>query len=889
MQILEGLNEKQREIVEAEGNILAIANPGTGKTALLEKKYAWLVLEKGYKPEEVLCLTFTNKAKRELEDRILKLLKHEAESFDVSRINVHTFHSYVLDQLDADDIVSSNLLRYSVYDFMKNNEVLNYSDSYLLDQIVPKMENLIRYLKSYGITPEKIDSEEIKKYLEEDKKVSREELEKFAGIFVDIFRHYEEMKGDGLDYSDVLLKFFDFNQVSVFSYVLVDELQDVNKIEADIVLKTCDNFVAVGDKKQAIFGFQGGSILNFKMFEDSKQFVLGQNYRSSQPILDYSKNYFLEKTEEGVYKKELEEMENHESKLEEKPKVCDVDKGSKISGAVELGSRLSSEGKTAIIARTNTQVTEISEELKNKAVEHSATFVSASKDTKKNIISFLKGLLGNDIRDIKNSMFTPYFPIDVQSAFEISADKEISLEDIYAKSPEFEKLRKAVRSMDDVKGIFKEHIIPLSISYGREYMVAAVNVRDSFIEACDSLEEINLKNVLDFVSSSDMVASESNVEKKLVVTTVHKAKGKEFDNVVYLPKRPQDKSNFQDRVVEGILASNGRNVNEELEEEALRIDFVAFTRAMNKLYVLAEKAEDYLVEGSEKENFEFEDVGSSNVFEKGKEAYNLFLQGQTEKAKELLKEDNSWIKEFVKEHFEALDRLSYSSLKTDAFDYLENNLLDLKVSSPALQTGTDVHEIAEKISQGEEFSEVSEHLRPYKENIEKVLEKLKVSYPEVVGAEEKFEIPCSEIVGSESDIVFKGKIDLVLKNSDGEYIIVDWKIDKKTDKASEHRRQLEAYKNAYAIKENVPLDKIKVAIGFVGLKPTVNTGEVSYELDDKQPTKNVFGTFSKHVNKILSWKENPENFWEDLKNNVKKEHKGNSLLNRVLEQYESED
>ena len=145
------INKEKQDIINCQGNILVTANPGTGKTLLLAHKYVDL-LKSNIKLEDILCLTFTRKARKEMEDRITKLIKDEKIDVNFSDINVHTFHSYALDNIDEYHLVSPNLLRYSIFRYIKDNETLNYADSYLIETIVPKMENLIRYLKSFGQT-----------------------------------------------------------------------------------------------------------------------------------------------------------------------------------------------------------------------------------------------------------------------------------------------------------------------------------------------------------------------------------------------------------------------------------------------------------------------------------------------------------------------------------------------------------------------------------------------------------------------------------------------------------------------------------------------------------------------------------------------------------------
>ena len=151
------LNPEKQAIIAQDGNVLVTANPGTGKTRLLAYKYVDLI-NKGIAPEQILCLTFTVKARREMESRILEVIKKTKIDIDVSKLNVFTFHSYALDNIDENEVLSTNLLRFAIFRFLKDKKMLNYSDERLLDHYVPKIENLIRYVKAFGITPDKIDT-----------------------------------------------------------------------------------------------------------------------------------------------------------------------------------------------------------------------------------------------------------------------------------------------------------------------------------------------------------------------------------------------------------------------------------------------------------------------------------------------------------------------------------------------------------------------------------------------------------------------------------------------------------------------------------------------------------------------------------------------------------
>ncbi len=869
------INQEKQEIIDIQGNVLVTANPGTGKTLLLAYKYADL-LKKGINPEQILCLTFTEKAKKEMEKRILKVVKEENIDFDVSNLNVFTFHSYALYNIEENEIISTNLLRYSILIYLREHDILNYSDEYLIDKIIPKMENLMRYLKSFGITPDKINISETKQFLEQGKSYTKEEIDKFAEYFVDIFHHYEEIKNRrGVDYADLLINFIKLREHPVFDYVLVDELQDVNIMEADIALKSGKEFFAVGDKKQAIFGFQGGSILNFNKFSDSTQKVLSENFRSTDEILFYARDYFVSGTKEQQHKEELRDLHNADGKKGEKPFVYDVGRKNINAAACELAKGL--EGKTAIIARTNFQIMELSRELSARNIDFSSTFFSASEDARKHIITFLKGVLSKNINDIKNSMFTPFFPCTIQDAFELSSEKDI--EKIFERAPAFREIRERVKNVEEVNFLFRERIIPASIGYGKEYLSAAVSMQRAYQEAILFLEDKSLNSLVAYLQSTDLLSNESESEKDVVVTTVHKSKGMQYENVIYLPSKTRNNGNFQDSVVEGILKAENINVEEELEEETLRINFVAFTRAKEKLIILTDKVNDYLNDYSELKTIDAEEDVCLELDESRKKAFNLFVNKRIDEARELLDSKSNWIKGFVEDYFKGIEHISFSALPSNAYDYLVRRILRIRDVSYATNLGTKVHDAAKKILLNEDYS-ISKDAEPFVDNIKKIIEEVKKDYPEVVGVEMRFE-PMLKDLGFDCSLRFQSYIDAVFKNND-EYLIVDWKTDKK--KNYKHKQQLEAYKRVFSAKEGVALDKIKVALGYAGLRGSINTGSLDYELDMKQPASSAFKTFSKRVELLLSWIDDSDRFFRALLD----EKADDMLWRSVVEEYRKE-
>ena len=881
------INREKQKILDAKGNILVTANPGTGKTLLLAHKYLSLIRE-GTKPEKILCLTFTEKAKKEMKKRILKLKDESEIDLNPSKLNVYTFHSYALNSLDNQEIISPNLLRFSIYMYIKENNILNYSDGYILDTLVPKIENLIRYLKSFAILPENINFDESKKFLPENHKLSRKELEKFLKEFIKIYKHYETVKKPkGFDYADLLIKFLSLSKKPSFDYVLVDELQDVNKMEAQIALKSADRFIAVGDKKQAIFGFQGGAITNFALFRDSSHFVLSENFRSTNQILNFSKEYFISKTKESSHKDELKNLTNAMGTDGSSPVIIKVEKNKRIAAAVDLLGRISDNKKTtAVILRTNNQITELAKELDKLGIEFATTFFSGSEDAKNDIITFLRGVLSNKVQEVKNSMFTPYSPVSIQDAFELADKKYDNVDDLLSGLKEFKKLRSKVKTKYDLTGLFKELITPIAISYGRQYYCAAEEINRAFFESLDLLENKKLDYIFDYIKSFDNTTEDIEKEKQIVLTTIHKAKGKEFDNLIYVPSVTREQTNFVDDVVESILTANGIDTEEELKEELLRINFVAFTRAKEKLFIITDKSSEYLSDYTKLTSLnEIAESKVSDCTSHKKDAYRLFVNRQYEKARALLENNNIWLIDFIHNYFNNLNSISFSSTNPNPFEYLIDNILNIKVYSPALKLGSEVHHVGEKFLKGEDYDIDEEHL-PFKENIQKLTLEIKSAYPDLFQIEKSFEVPSSDISDIGEDLKLRGKIDAVFKNGNN-YLILDWKTDIKADRSSKHRQQLEFYKRAFCQINNINNDNVEVAIAYIGLRSTLNTGEVHAELDLKQPSKSAFNTFISKVKKIVEWKNDPDLFLKEL--SEQKIKKNEILWRNVVEQYLFED
>jgi len=420
-------SQEQEEIILSDKNTIVISNPGTGKTITLSLKVMRL-LENGANPEKILCITFTEKAKKEMFENIFQIAKGKFSDSVIMKLNIHTFHSFAYNYLiDAGivtgDVVGNNIMRFSILSSFEKNNAFNYSKDYIISTMVPKTENAMRYIKSFGITPDKIDIESASSLIEsmydgDRTSYTLDELKAFLMYFIDAYKNYENSKEGAVDYTDMLLMFIDKFHGKKFDYVLVDEMQDMNDLEATIAQMVGNNIFLVGDAKQAIFGFQGGSIKNFQKFmKICETKLLSLNRRSCQQILDYSKSYFLGRTQnKELFARELESFKSLGTG--EIPKVVSTNaQFSRILNIIEADP----DKTIGIISRTNRQIIKISRYLDDNNIKYSSTSSQATAEQAKNeVLGFLRGLISDRMEDKVSAAFTIFSPYTLKEAFELS-------------------------------------------------------------------------------------------------------------------------------------------------------------------------------------------------------------------------------------------------------------------------------------------------------------------------------------------------------------------------------------------------------------------------------------------------------------------------------------
>ena len=154
-------SKEQKAILAVKKDTIVISNPGTGKTTTLAFKVLDL-LDSHVEPENILCITFTEKAKKEMQDKLFEMAKGKYSESVILKVNVSTFHGFANNYLInsgviSGEVVGNNLLRYSIYESFIENKALHYPKDYIIVYLLGRIENAIRHMKSFGISPDKIN------------------------------------------------------------------------------------------------------------------------------------------------------------------------------------------------------------------------------------------------------------------------------------------------------------------------------------------------------------------------------------------------------------------------------------------------------------------------------------------------------------------------------------------------------------------------------------------------------------------------------------------------------------------------------------------------------------------------------------------------------------
>ncbi|MBR1809698.1 MAG: UvrD-helicase domain-containing protein [Paludibacteraceae bacterium] len=378
-EFLNELNEAQRAaVVNTEGPSLVIAGAGSGKTRVLTYRIAWL-LSQGVSPSNILALTFTNKAAREMKERIARLVGDKYARY----LWMGTFHSVFSKILRQESARIDYGHDYTIYDSTDSKSVIKQIVKEMgLDekQYKPGMiASRISMAKNNLLSP--VDYAGNRALIEDDK---RARLYRMQDIY---FAYNKRLKqANAMDFDDLL---FNMNLLleqnedlrekysSIFRYILVDEYQDTNYCQSRIVKQLAEplnNICVVGDDAQSIYSFRGANIDNIlgfrNMFGGAQLFKLERNYRSTQNIVDAA-NSLIKKNEGQIRKNVYSEKEAGE-RLHVSAHENDRHEGEFIAKTIQQGKR---SGKAqydgfAVLYRTNAQSRVIEDELRKLGIPY---------------------------------------------------------------------------------------------------------------------------------------------------------------------------------------------------------------------------------------------------------------------------------------------------------------------------------------------------------------------------------------------------------------------------------------------------------------------------------------------------------------------------------------
>jgi len=604
--ILAILNEAQKEaVLTTDGPVLILAGAGSGKTKALTHKIAYLVKEKKIDPYNILVVTFTNKAAKEIKERINKLLG-EGTDFPFSG----TFHSVCVKILRTEIGRIGYKSSFLIYDDQDQLTVIkDVLKKMGIDskQCNPKMVlSMISSAKSEAVTPEEYESLAVGNFQETVSKV-----------YFDYQKILKE--NEALDFDDILLKtVFIFNQYPEvlekyhlkFKYILIDEYQDTNNVQyqfSKLLAKKRRNICVVGDDWQSIYSWRGANfrnILDFqKDYPEAKIIKLEQNYRSTKNILEAAYN-IIEKNSERTSKKLWTDNEQGVPII-----LCEAsnekEEGQFIVG--ELG-RLSSQGYSlkdvTILYRTNAQSRSVEEELLKFNVPYKIVGGLRFYERKeiKDIMAYLKVIFSDSdwisFRRVMGIISRGIGSKTIEKLEYFAKNNNLTITESLL-STERLKVREKVRVsfleignlINNLKKKSQELDVPEFIDEVIEKTGYANFVNDGTYEGESRLEnlrelisvarefeeyeeKLTLGHFLEQVSLVSDIDSYSQGADAVTLMTIHTAKGLEFP-VVFLVG-----------MEEGIFPHSRSLLDVDEAEEERRLCYVAFTRAKKRLYLI---------------------------------------------------------------------------------------------------------------------------------------------------------------------------------------------------------------------------------------------------------------------------------------------------------------
>ena len=594
--MLEDLNDKQKEaVLYNDGPLLIIAGAGAGKTKTLTTKIAYLIEECGVSPYSILAITFTNKAAKEMKDRLFTSLGN-----DVKKLTVSTFHSFGL-----------KLLR-------ENYERLGYDKNFVIMDSDDSLTVVKKIIKDMGYDPKIYNPKAIRNKISSCKNemISPAMYERYAvsdyeKVIKEVYEKYQDKlkRNNSVDFDDLLLlpiELFKKNNdllekyQDLYRYILIDEYQDTNEAQyilTKLLSERYRNITCVGDDSQSIYSFRGANyknILNFeKDYKDAKTILLEQNYRSTSNILDAAnaviKNNKQRKDKKLWTARGIGEKIKYYRAYNEKDEANYVVK--KINELVNNGVEYKD---IAVLYRTNAQSRVMEEEMLKENLPYRVvgSFYFYSRKEIKDLIAYLR-LIHNykDNVSLLRVINTPKRGIGlktIENLTQVADDNNISIYEAISsgKELEFKNLIERLREVSenltltelidkvlDASGMKKE----LEDEQSLEAEVRLENLEEfkSITKAFEEQEgSVSLEEFLLEISLVSDVEEYKDDPNRISLMTVHSVKGLEFNYV------------FVIGMEEGIFPHMNSLMESSDVEEERRLMYVAITRAKDDLHLI---------------------------------------------------------------------------------------------------------------------------------------------------------------------------------------------------------------------------------------------------------------------------------------------------------------
>lgn len=597
MNLIDSLNDRQKEaVVNTDGPMLILAGAGSGKTKVLTTKVAYLIEEKNIDPNNILAITFTNKAAKEMKERIFKL-----EGNSAFYIQISTFHSFGLKILK------------------ENCELLGYEKNFTILDSDDSLSIIKKVMKELNIDANKYNPKAIKNVISNNKneiidpeKYSLYVNTDFDEIALEVYRKYEKSLkiNNAVDFDDLLilpLKLFNNNPGVLqkyqekYKYVFIDEYQDTNEpqyILSKMISAKYKNITVVGDADQAIFTWRGANyknILNFeKDYKDAKVVLLEENYRSTKTILNAANNVI--KNNKVRKEKNLWTQNEEGSKITYYKAFDEKDESNYVVNEIKkLIEKGVNPKDICVLYRANAQSRTVEEAFLTSNISYNivGSYAFYNRKEIKDLIAYLK-LIYNNKDDVSLLRVINYPKRGIgnkaienlaiksnvldKSLYEvIDSGKELDFKNMIEEIKKEEShltLTELIDMVLDKSGMKKSLEDEKSI----EADIRLENLEEfkSIAKAMEINEGIvSLEELLDKLALvSDVSEQKNDNEDKVTLMTMHAVKGLEYDYV------------FIVGVEEGLFPhSNSLESNDELEEER-RLCYVAITRAKKKLYLI---------------------------------------------------------------------------------------------------------------------------------------------------------------------------------------------------------------------------------------------------------------------------------------------------------------